>query len=78
MDQATDVAQVPPDGKISQAKQFYQDVKLELGKVSWPTAQEVYGTTLVVLFAVVFFGLFLWVVDILISYAFDFLTKLMS
>src|SRR3989442_4449436 len=41
------------------AKQFYADVRSEMKKVSWPSRQEVVGTTIVVIVAVFFFGLFL-------------------
>ena len=45
---------------------FYGDVKTELKKVTWPSKREVYGTTLVVIVTVFFFGLYLFVVDILL------------
>lgn len=53
--------------KIAQTKQFSRDVKAEMKKVTWPTREEVKGTTVVVLIAVFFFGFFLWGVDIVIS-----------
>ena len=43
--------------------QFYTDVRGELKKVSWPRRDEVTGTTMVVITAVFFFGLYLGVVD---------------
>jgi len=43
--------------------QFYGDVRGEIRKVSWPGRDEVVGTTLVVIGAVFFFGVFLGVVD---------------
>ena len=45
------------------AKQFYADVRSEMKKVSWPSRQEVVGTTIVVIVAVFFFGLYLGAVD---------------
>ena len=50
-------------------KQFYSDVRSEMKKVSWPGRQEVVGTTVVVLGAVFFFGLFLGLVDYALSQA---------
>ena len=47
-------------------KQFYQDVRSEMKKVSWPGRQEVVSTTLVVIIAVVFFGAYLGVVDVVL------------
>src|SRR5689334_22590080 len=49
------------------AKQFYNDVRSEMKKVSWPGRQEVMGTTIVVIVAVFFFGLYLGAVDQLLG-----------
>ena len=49
------------------AKQFYTDVRSEMKKVSWPPRQEVVGTTIVVVIAVFFFGLYLGLVDLLLD-----------
>jgi preprotein translocase subunit SecE len=81
MSQATTEAAHPQrevGGKLGQAKQFYRDVKLEMKKVSWPTRQEVYSTTFVVLIAVFFFGFFLWGVDVLITFGFQGLSNLLK
>ena len=48
-------------------KQFYNDVRSEMNKVSWPARQEVVGTTVVVVVAVFFFGLYLGLVDYLLT-----------
>ena len=42
---------------------FYGDVRAELKKVTWPSKKEVYGTTVVVVLTVLFFGAYLFVVD---------------
>ena len=44
-------------------KVYYGDIKTELKKVTWPSKTEVYGTTLVVIVTVFFFGLYLFLVD---------------
>ena len=49
------------------ARQFYIDVRSEMKKVSWPSRQEVLGTTIVVVVAVIFFGLYLGLVDYLLN-----------
>ena len=54
---------------------FYHNVKLEMRKTSWPTRNEVWSTTLVVLIAVVFFGFYLWGMDLLITLGFEGLEK---
>jgi preprotein translocase subunit SecE len=48
-------------------KTFYGEVRSEMRKVSWPSRQEVFSTTLIVIAAVVFFGLYLGVVDVAIG-----------
>jgi preprotein translocase subunit SecE len=55
-------------GRISE---FYQNVKLEMRKTTWPTRTEVWSTTVVVLIAVFFFGFYLWGVDHLITLGFQ-------
>lgn len=52
---------------IESTKQFYSDVRSEMKKVSWPARQEVVGTTIVVVVAVFFFGLYLGLVDLLLD-----------
>ena len=55
--------------------EFYQNVKLEMRKTTWPTRSEVWSTTVVVLIAVFFFGFYLWGVDRLITLGFQALEK---
>jgi preprotein translocase subunit SecE len=50
---------------------FYGDVKTELKKVTWPSKKEVYGTTIVVVATVVFFGFYLFLVDIVLKQAIE-------
>ena len=54
-------------GWAESTKQFYSDVRSEMKKVSWPARQEVVGTTIVVVVAVFFFGLYLGLVDLLLD-----------
>lgn len=51
------------------AVNFYGDVKNELRKVTWPSQKEVYGTTVVVIVTVFFFGFYLFLVDIILRSA---------
>jgi len=46
---------------------FYGDVKTELKKVTWPSKKEVYGTTMVVIVTVIFFGVYLFAVDLILK-----------
>ena len=44
--------------------EFWREVKSEMKKVSWPSRPEVISTTGVVLAAIIFFGLYLYVCDL--------------
>ena len=54
---------------------FFRDVSLEMRRVSWPTRSEVASTTVVVLIAVAFFGLYLWGVDSVLTFLFSTLER---
>jgi preprotein translocase subunit SecE len=43
--------------------QFLHDVRAELKRVSWPTATSVQNTTIITLIAVIFFAVYLFLVD---------------
>jgi preprotein translocase subunit SecE len=58
-----------PGRKLGEARAFLQDVKGELKKVTWPSRKEVYSTTLVVVATSIFFGFYLWGLDIVFSRA---------
>jgi preprotein translocase subunit SecE len=53
------------------SKQFYLDVRGEMRKVSWPSRDEVFGTTMIVIVSVFFFGAYLGLVDTVLSYGFQ-------
>ena len=50
-------------GFISRIGQFLRDVRAEMKRVSWPTAKDVKNTTIITLVAVVFFSVYLFLVD---------------
>jgi preprotein translocase subunit SecE len=43
--------------------QFLHDVRAEMKRVSWPTAKHVQSTTIITLIAVIFFAVYLFLVD---------------
>ena len=43
--------------------QFIHDVRAELKRTSWPHAKEVQNTTIITLIAVIFFAVYLFLVD---------------
>ena len=48
--------------------QFVLESRIELRKVFWPTRQETFTTTMVVLVFVVIASTFFWVLDLLLAY----------
>jgi preprotein translocase subunit SecE len=55
--------------------EFLVDTRKELRNVSWPNRQELVSTTVVVIVAVFFFGTFLWIVDIAVAKAMNFVLR---
>jgi preprotein translocase subunit SecE len=60
------------------ARTFLSEVRNEFKKVTWPPRKEVYGTTVVVVLTVFFFGFYLYGLDLLMSYAAAALTRLVG
>lgn len=50
-------------GFPTRTNDYLKEVWIELQRVSWPSGKEVYGTTVVVLLCVFFFGAYLWLCD---------------
>ena len=53
--------------KYREAREFLTEVRSELRKVTWPSRQEVQSTTLVVIATSIFFGFYLWGLDLIFS-----------
>jgi preprotein translocase subunit SecE len=53
----------PRVGLVGRVSQFLRDVRAELKRVSWPTFNEVKNTTVITLIAVIFFAIYLFLVD---------------
>jgi preprotein translocase subunit SecE len=47
---------------------FFRDVRSELKKVTWPSKNEVVSTTIVVIAATIFFGFYLFFMDVIFSW----------
>ena len=50
-------------GRLGGIGQFLRDVRAEMKRVSWPSATVVKNTTIITLVAVVFFAVYLFLVD---------------
>ena len=56
-------------------KTFYNDVRMEMKKVTTPSLKEVQATTVVVVITVFIFGVYFWLVDFLIGRGIDFMFR---
>ena len=64
---------------IGQAVSDYiKDVRVEMTKVSWPTAAELRESTMVVIVMVFIMMIFIGIVDRVLSYAFEALVRLVG
>ncbi len=54
--------------KLGEARTFLGEVRAELRKVTWPGRDEVQATTLVVIATTVFFGCYLFALDLGLSW----------
>ncbi len=52
---------------IKKIRNFFQEVQFELKKVSWPTWDELKGSTYVVLTLSVMVAVFLFIVDLILN-----------
>ena len=54
-------------GWWSRSRRFLAEVRNEMARVTWPSRREVYATTFVVILTAIFFGLYLWGVDLVLD-----------
>ena len=67
IDRTSDTPRSGPLGWWTRATEFFTEVRNEMKRVTWPSRREVYATTLVVILTSVFFGLYLFGVDLMFS-----------
>jgi preprotein translocase subunit SecE len=51
----------------ARSRRFLSEVRNELARVTWPSRKEVYATTFVVIVVSIFFGVYLWGVDLVLN-----------
>jgi preprotein translocase subunit SecE len=51
-------------GWWGRSRRFLSEVRNETGRVTWPSRKEVYATTIVVILTSVFFGIYLYGIDL--------------
>jgi len=64
-----------PVGWWKNGRTFFTEVRNEMRRVTWPSRKEVYATTFVVLITAVFFGVYLYAIDLGLTAAMNWLFK---
>jgi preprotein translocase subunit SecE len=54
-------------GWWGRSRRFLAEVRNEMARVTWPSRKEVYATTFVVIVTSIFFGVFLYSIDLLLD-----------
>ena len=54
-------------GWWGRSRRFLSEVRNEMARVTWPSRREVYATTLVVILTSIFFGIYLYGIDLVVS-----------
>ena len=54
-------------GWWGRSRRFLTEVRNETGRVTWPSRREVYATTVVVILTSIFFGVYLYGVDLILN-----------
>jgi preprotein translocase subunit SecE len=52
---------------LAKTKSFFEEVKTELGKVTWPTRKETVATTWIVMIIIVLISLYLGACDVVLA-----------
>jgi len=68
----------PRENFFERLGNFWHDVRAELRRVSWPSAKDVQGTTIITIIAVAFFAAYLFAVDRILTFLINQLTRLLS
>ena len=54
-------------GWWGRSRRFLSEVRNETARVTWPSRKEVYATTIVVILTSIFFGIYLYGIDLVVS-----------
>ena len=54
-------------GWWGRSRRFLTEVRNETGRVTWPSRKEVYATTIVVILTSIFFGVYLYGIDVILE-----------
>jgi preprotein translocase subunit SecE len=54
-------------GWWGRSRRFLTEVRNETARVTWPSRKEVYATTMVVILTAIFFGVYLYGIDLILN-----------
>ncbi len=54
---------------IDSSMKFFREVKIEMSKVTWPSWMELKGSTILVIIFSIFFAVYIFAVDFVLSFA---------
>jgi preprotein translocase subunit SecE len=57
------------------SRNFLTEVRNEMKRVTWPSRREVYATTLVVILTSAFFGIYLWTLDLALTWVMNWIFR---
>ena len=57
---------------------FLREVRSDIKKVTWPSKNEIYSTTIVVIIATIFFGFYLYFMDLIFSFVIKQIESILS
>ena len=63
-------------GIFARMKNYFAEVRAEMRRVTWPTRQELINASLIVVAALVFFGVYIAIIDNVIVIPLDWIAKL--
>jgi preprotein translocase subunit SecE len=63
---------------ITKIRNYVREVWLEMGKVTWPTRDELKESTRVVIIGSIFLTLFIFVIDRIMGFGIDGITRLLG
>lgn len=60
---------------IAKIKGYFKSVKVEMQKVTWPTKEEIKGSTAIVIITLAIVGAYVGVIDLVLSYVIGLLIR---
>ena len=68
-------APVKKEGAFQKVSKYLDEVQAELKKTTWPDRPKLIASTKVVLAAVIVVGVYLWVIDMILTYVFAWIVR---